>query len=288
MANLRAIRNRIRSVNSTQKITRAMKMVAAARLRRSQEAVSQSKAYQEKVRSLLAKLLPFVEDSVDPLLKRPQGNKRYLVVLSSDRGLCGAFNASLFRKVESALSQTEYETSLILIGKKAISYFRNQKDKIHHIVEDYWTDFDHQKAKNLCQNLTQDFLDGKVDRIEILYNEFQSVMTQKPKSLTLLPLQKEESQGAENDLEQEIDYLFEPGKAQIIQLLLPKAVEGSFYQANLHSLASEYGARMTAMDAATRNAGEMIDSLTLHMNRVRQAAITNELVEIISGAEAIQ
>ncbi|MEZ4705160.1 MAG: ATP synthase F1 subunit gamma [Bdellovibrionota bacterium] len=287
MANLQAIRNRIRSVQSTQKITRAMKMVAAARLRRSQEAVSQSRVYQEKVRELLSKLLASAGTDIDPLLESKEGKKRWIVVFSSDRGLCGAFNSSLFRKAEHMLRDETYETSLIVIGKKASAYFKQRKHKVETIVDSYWTDFSHQKSLELCQKLTQAFLEDQVSCIELLYNEFHSVMTQKPKNVTLLPLQQPKQEG-EEQLQSTADYLFEPGKTQIIKILLPKAIEGSFYQASLHSLASEYGARMTAMDAATRNAGEMIDSLTLHMNRVRQAAITNELVEIISGAEAIQ
>ena len=281
MANLRAIRNRIRSVKSTQKITRAMKMVAAARLRRAQERVMQSRPYQQKIEELFSRLAQSTNEH--PLLQKREVHKRLMFVIGSDRGLCGAFNSTLFRTVMRELNQSTVETWIVPIGRRASSFFTNRNVKIHENLKAFWTTFSHQSSWELVQKLMDDFIHKNFDQVDVYYNEFVSVMTQKPKKMTLLPITatKEEKQEV-------VNYTFKPNQTAILNALVPKAVDVRFYVACLNSLAGEFGARMTAMDSATRNAGEMIDTLTLNMNRVRQAAITNELVEIISGASAIQ
>lgn len=280
MANLRAIRTRIKSVKSTQKITKAMKMVAAARLRRAQEKVVQSRPYQTKIEELFARLAQ--STSEHPLLKKRDVQKRLVIIIGSDRGLCGAFNSTLFRMALRDLNQSSVETSVIPVGKRASSFFTARNVRIHENLRNFWSTFTHETSWDLVQKWIELYLSKQFDQIDLYYNEFVSVMTQKPKKITLIPVAPE----AKTD--EVIAYTFKPDQDTILKALVPKAIDIRFYLACLNSLAGEFGARMTAMDSATRNAGDMIDSLTLNMNRARQAAITNELVEIISGAAAIQ
>jgi F-type H+-transporting ATPase subunit gamma len=281
MANLRAIRNRIRSVKSTQKITKAMKMVAAARLRRAQEKVVQSTPYKLKIEELFVRLTQATTNH--PLLQKREVQKRLVVVMASDRGLCGAFNSTLFRTVMKDLKQSSVHTEVMPIGKRAAGFFASRNVKVFESRRDFWTGFDHAKSHELVQHLVGLFMNKTFDQIDVYSNEFISVMAQKPKLMTLIPIAPDVDKKAAP-----LNYIFKPDQATILNELVPKAIDIRFYVACLHSLAGEFGARMAAMDSATRNAGEMIDSLTLNMNRVRQAAITNELVEIISGAAAIQ
>ncbi|MCB1196884.1 MAG: ATP synthase F1 subunit gamma [Bdellovibrionota bacterium] len=288
MANLRDIRNRIKSVKSTEKITRAMKMVAAAKLRRAQEAATGSTPYQKKIDALLRELSQTVTGDVHPFLHQSDVKKRLLVIFSSDRGLCGGFNNNLFKQVHKNLRDSPVETDVVLIGKKAHGQFANKKYHVEIKVEDFWLQFDHPHAKKLFDQIGRLFLENKYQQVDIAYNDFVSVMSQVPSIKTLLPMTKAETKTAQaSQASPYKNYHFKPSEKAILQSLIPKALMSTFYGACLHSLAGEYGARMTSMDSASRNAGDMIDSLTLKMNRVRQAAITSELVEIISGAEAI-
>ena len=283
MANLRAIRNRIRSVKSTQKITKAMKMVAAARLRRAQDRVLQSRPYQEKIEEIFSRLTQSTTDH--PLLEKREVKKRLLIVVASDRGLCGAFNTGLFRAVMKDLEKSTVDTWVLPIGKRASTFFASRDVQVFEDHREFWNNFDHAKSKTLVEKLIRLFSKGDFDQIDVFNNEFISVMTQTPKKVGLIPISAEVSEGEQNSAS---NYTFKPDQKSILESLVPSAIDIRLYVAFLNSLAGEFGARMTAMDAATRNAGEMIDSLTLNMNRVRQAAITNELVEIISGASAIQ
>jgi len=260
-------------------------MVAAARLRRAQERVDQATPYAKTIYEILGGLRTQFLKSTFPLLQERNVKNCLLVVFSSDRGLCGAFNSGLFRRTEKEL-QTAIPKSLMLVGRKAHSYFSKKSYPIYKRVEGFWGNFSHEKACQLAKNLADGFVNGEFDQVEILYNEFTSVISQKPKLLRLIPFEQDPLQ--EQKDEPQTDFIYEPDKDSIIQALMPKAIEIRFYLGCLNSLASEYGARMTAMDSATRNAGDMIDSLTLNMNRARQANITRELVEIISGAEAIK
>ena len=281
MASLRVIRTRIKSVGSTQKITRAMKMVAAARLRRSQQAVEQSRPYSKKVEEILNSLLPSVPPNLHPFLEGREVKKRLLVVFSSDRGLCGSFNANLLRQADREM-KSEISTTSFVIGRKGAAFSTRRGWSLFKKVEGFWSSFSYLRSAEVVEELSDQFMKGAFDQIDLLFNEFHSVISQKPKLMTLLPLQILKS-----DAEMK-DYKFEPDVETIVRELIPRVIHVRFYGGCLNSLASEYGARMSAMDSATRNAGEMIDHLTLTMNRARQAAITKELVEIISGAEALK
>jgi F-type H+-transporting ATPase subunit gamma len=282
MANLRVIRKRIRSVGETQKITKAMKMVAAARFRRAQERVQQARPYAETLAAILRDLSSNLPEGTHPLLTTRAVRTRVLVVFSSDRGLCGGFNSNLFRAVERDLL-TGGPTKLVLIGRKAHLYFGRRKHEIHKKVEGFWQGFGHEKAQALADELGKEFLSGEFDQVDLYYNEFRSVMTQRPKKVTLLPLTVEGEGGAS-----EVSYLYEPNREEIVRELVPRAMEIRFFLPCLNSLAGEFGARMTAMGSATRNADEMIDRLTLTMNRARQAQITKDLSEIVTSAEAMK
>jgi F-type H+-transporting ATPase subunit gamma len=281
MATLRTIRKRIRSVHSTQKITKAMKMVAAARFRRAQAAVEGSRPYAAKADELLGALAPHVPVDVHPLLGARPVAKRLLVVMTSDRGLCGSFNASILRRAERELAGTE-PTLLLPLGKKAAAFAAKRRLEGPAAPEAFWGGFSYPRAEALAVSLANGYLDGAYDRVDLLYNEFVSVITQKVTLKTLLPVSVEAVEG------QGGDWIYEPSRDGIVRALVPKVLNVRFYAACLNSLASEFGARMTAMDSATRNAGEMIDRLTLHLNRARQATITKELMEIIGGAEALK
>jgi len=267
-------------VKSTQKITKAMKMVAAARLRRAQEKVVQSSPYKKKIEELFSRLAQSTTNH--PLLQKREVHKRLVIVMASDRGLCGAFNSTLFRTVMKDLNSSKVPTEVIPIGKRAASFFGNRNVTIYENLKNFWSTFDHTTSHEVVEKLIALYKDKGFDQIDVYYNEFVSVMTQQPTLMTLVPVVPGAVTG------EPINYTFKPDQATILNELVPKAIDIRFYLAALNSLAGEFGARMTAMDSATRNAGEMIDSLTLNMNRVRQAAITNELVEIISGASAIQ
>lgn len=264
-----------------------MKMVAAAKLRRAQESAEQSKPYAASINKLLQDLVAQGVGSEHPLLKSREVKKRLVVVFSSDRGLCGAFNSNLLRKVERDLIESPVPTELVLIGKKANSYFARKSFPIWKKIDAFWTNFSHASSSALAQELLDAFTTGTFDQVDLFYNEFISIMSQIPKIETFAPIMTGKSTKVEAVESAGAAPIFEPNKEAILKALLPKAVEVRFYQPCLQSLASEFGARMAAMDSATRNAGEMIDGLTLTMNRVRQANITRELVEIISGAEAV-
>jgi F-type H+-transporting ATPase subunit gamma len=285
MANLRAIRKRIKSVGETQKITKAMKMVAAARLRRAQERVEQARPYAATINSLLEDLAGSLPETIHPFLTRRPVKKRALVVFSADRGLCGAFNSNLFRAVEQEL-KGETPTTLILLGRKAQVYFGKRKTEIYRMADgEFWRQFTHEKAAALAADLGRGFLDGEFDRVDLLFSEFVSILAQRPKKVTLLPVA-----AAEGTMENpaETPYIYEPDREEIVRKLVPKAMEVRFSLSCLNSLASEHGARMSAMDFATKNAGEMIDELTLNVNRARQGQITRDLSEIVTSAEAMK
>ncbi len=257
-------------------------MVAAARLRRAQEKVIQSKPYKTKIEELFSRLTQSTTNHV--LLKKRDVQKRLVIVMASDRGLCGAFNSGLFRAVMRDLNKSSIPTWVIPVGKKASSFFTARGVKIQENLKGYWTTFNHETSHEVVLRLIELYKEKEFDQIDVYYNEFVSVMTQVPTLMTLMPV----APAAPVESATPVNYTFKPDQTTVLNELVPSAVDIRFYVAALNSLAGEFGARMSAMDSASRNAGEMIDSLTLNMNRVRQAAITNELVEIISGAAAIQ
>jgi len=270
-------------VKNTQQITKAMKMVAAARLRRSQERVVNARPYANQVRALLSSAAARTEQRSHPLLAERPVAKILLVLVTADRGLCGAFNANLIRAAQSYLAEHgDAQVSMMAIGRKGRDFFRRRPVPLiaEHVNIFAKLGFPHAQA--IAREISDLYAQGTVDAVDVLYNEFKSVMTQRLTLERYLPVKPiEPPPGATL-----IDYLYEQPAERIFNSLLPRYVEVEVYRALLESVAAEFAARMTAMDAATNNAAEMIDSLTLHMNRVRQASITKEIIEIVSGSAA--
>ncbi len=286
MPTLKAIRRRISSVRNTQQITKAMKMVSAAKLRRAQEAVERARPYAEKMVALLKNLSPRTSDATHPLLVGREENRLELIILTSDRGLCGGYNANLIRTAEGFLRThtPQGQVTLTVVGRKGADYFRSRNVEI----SDRYVNIGNRPLENLAGEMAEKtigrFLREESDGSYILYSRFQSALSQVPTVQKLIPVAK----GDEPEQEQAIEYLFEPSDQAVLSSLLPKVVEVTIYRALLEAVASEHGARMTAMESATTNAGDMISSLTLQMNRARQASITRELLEVVSTAEALK
>jgi F-type H+-transporting ATPase subunit gamma len=287
MASLKDLKNRIKSVKSTQKITKAMKMVAAAKLRRAQERAENSRPYSAKMAEIIASLaVGFKSDSANLLTGTGSNQKQLVIVATSSRGLCGGFNGSISRaanaKVNSLVAEGK-DVKIICLGRKGYDALKkNHKNRIIEVLEDLQKgQVAYAETKQVADKVIELFEAGQVDVATIFYNKFQSVISQKVTAQQLIPLEVPANQASAEV------YEFEPTEEQILTSLLPKNLAVQIYSAMLESQASEQGARMSAMDNATRNAGEMIKKLTLQYNRSRQAAITKELIEIISGAEAI-
>lgn len=282
MASLKAIRKRISSVRNTQQITKAMKMVAAAKLRRAQEAVVASRAYAEKLGEVVAGLASESSLREHPLVRERGAQGRVmLLVLTSDRGLCGGFNTNLLRQAEKFLAQPERTTVLGTIGRKAHDFYKRRSVEIvEHVTTGGTAPIE--LARDVVARAVARFMNEEVDAIYILFSRFRSAISQVPTVERLLPI--EAPAATDNPRE----YLFEPDRNAVIEDLLPRYVEVKVFQAVLESIASEQGARMTAMESASKNASEMIERLTLEMNRARQATITKELMEIVGGAEALK
>jgi F-type H+-transporting ATPase subunit gamma len=286
MATLKAIRKRIGSIRNTQQITKAMKMVAAAKLRRAQDAALRARPYAEKMAALLRNLSGRVSGEAHPLLTAREEKRVDLVLLTADRGLCGGYNANMIRAGEKFIQNRgrDKETNLILVGRKGVDYFRRRKIEAAERYLQTASIPAEQLADQLAQKVIVRFLGQETDAIYILYSHFRSALSQVPTLEKLIPV----ASAAEEDEGQPIEYLFEPGVEQLLSSLLPKIVEVGIFRALLEAAASEHGARMTAMDSATSNAAEIMGYLTLQMNRARQAAITKELLEVVSTAEALK
>jgi F-type H+-transporting ATPase subunit gamma len=301
LANLKAIRKRIGSVKNTQKITRAMKMVAGARLTRAQHRILALRPYAARTASVLREVTAVASHrardggEVDhPLLTLRQEKSVLLLVISSDRGLCGAFNTNILRAAERewrTRTKAGQNVQIAVIGRKGRDFFRRRNAPLFHVFEGVWDRLDFEQARGVARTVLSPFIAGSVDAILVVYNEFKSAMTQRVVAEALFPLAAvAPEEGVDSELKKddwEREFLFEPSKTALLERLVPMYVEVSLLRALLESMASELGARMTAMDAATKNASEMIDKLTLQYNRARQAAITTELMEIIGGAEAL-
>ncbi len=286
MASLKAIRRRIGSVRSTQQITKAMKMVAAAKLRRAQEAAVSSRPYAAKLEAMVAHLATRVGEDAHPLLRAPEAPQRSLVVLvTSDRGLCGGYNSSLGRIAETFLREQVGQTRIVSVGRKGADHLRRRGFTVEARHPMPTATDAAALAHDLAKTAGDLFVGGEIDAVHLVYGRFRSAIAQVPTVERLLPFERAASQAAEQP---QADYLFEPGANAIVGYLLPRLLEVHVLHGLLEAGASEQGARMTAMDSATRNASEMIDRLTLEMNRARQAAITKELMEIIGGAEALK
>lgn len=282
MAGVRDIRRRIRSVANMQQITKAMKMVAAAKLRRSQERVIASRPYAKQIQDVLARLAQAQTDVSHPLLEKRPVKKVGYILVTSDRGLCGGFNANLIRMTRGILEEKrDAEVGLVAVGRKGGDYFGRRNTEIITRFTGLGDNPDFNQAKRIAGEVMKMYISGELDEVYLIYSKFVSVLTQVPTVDKLLPIEPvEEKSGPE--------YIFEPSPQQMLERLLPKYVETRIYSALLESKASEQGARMTAMDSATENAKEMIDKLTLAMNRARQAAITKEISEIVGGAAALE
>lgn len=298
MPNLRDYRDRIKSVKSTKKITLAMKMVAASKLRRAQEQAEASQPYALSMSQMLSRLAAGVTiTSASPQLLAGTGSdqKHLLVIVTADRGLCGGFNAYITKEARLKIKELESqgkEVSLIFVGRKGYESLKREHEmKILHTFKDVFgkKKIDYARASEIAQFINAKFEDGAFDVCSMIYNEFQSVLVQKPQLSQLIPFQPAETKAENEDAlsTPKSPYDFEPNEEEILGKLLPRNLSIQIYSALLDSAAGEHAARMTAMDNATRNAGEMIDDLTLQYNRARQAYITKELIEIISGAEAL-
>jgi len=277
------IRRRIRSVKSTQQITKAMKMVSAAKLRRAQEAMFAARPYARKMLEVLNGLATRARPELHPLLEDRGDARMLLVVVTADKGLCGGFNANIIRTAARFVAQPHHQGKSIeldLVGRKGRDYFKRRAVKVRSEHVGVFQALRYATAQKIAQELIRAYTEREVDHVYLLYNEFKSVIQQRVVVEQLLPIERLALQPSEPA----IDYLYEPGAAQIFEAILPKHVEVQVWRALLESTAAEQGARMTAMDAATNNAGEMIDRLTLYMNKVRQAAITKEIIEVVSGA----
>ena len=298
MPSLKAIRNRIASVKSTQKITRAMKMVAAARLRRAQDAVLAARPYARHmagvVHDLVVRMTDDANDARHPLLAprsgAVKGGKLRLVVITSDRGLAGGYNSNLSRFAERTIIDEKPNFSsieLAIVGRKGKEYFRRRKPApIHKEYNGVQGDSALARSREIGADLSADFFAGEVDQVWVLYNEFKSAISQIPSVIKLLPLSAAKS--VSDGPRSLVDFVYEPSRGQVLETLLPLYLNVQLYQVMLEAVASEFGAKMSAMDNATTNAKEMISSLTLVFNRARQAAITKELMEIVGGAEALK
>ena len=286
MATLRDIQRRIRSVQSTQKITRAMKLVAAAKLRRAQERILSARPYATKMAELLGNLVSGT-DTGHPLMEQREGPRRQIVIITADRGLAGAFNTNVIRRaVELVRESSAAEVTLVVVGRKARDFFRRRATTIKRDMIGFWDRLAYNHAVELADYFMQQYLDSEVDEVVLLYNEFRSVTMQRPVRVQLLPIPHGEVEAAEGAAP--VDYIYEPSPEAILGDLLPRHVRMQVYRALMESLAGEYGARMTAMEAATKNAKEMIDVLTIQYNKARQEKITKELLDIVGGAEALK
>jgi F-type H+-transporting ATPase subunit gamma len=288
MPSLKALRKRISSVRSTQQITRAMKMVSAAKLRRAQEAAERARPYASKLTEMFSAVVADLGEDAHPLLARREEKRADLILITSDRGLCGAYNTNLIRLGMKYIGETPAEhVALFTVGRKGNDFMRRRG--IKPVTET--TGLGHlnltEVARDLGQQVMQRFADGETDAVYVVYSRFRSAIAQIPTLLPLLPVQRPEGADAATS-GPAVEYIFEPPRPELLGSLLPRYVQAMILQALLESNASEHAARMTAMDNATSNASDMMDRLTLQMNRARQATITTELMEIVSGAEALK
>jgi len=287
MATLREIKRRIGSIRSTQQITKAMKMVAAAKLRRAQENMFAVRPYAYKIKELIGDLMEQVTCFEDPLLEKRSVERTLLVVVTADRGLCGAFNSNIIRRAIREIEiHPQIETGLVTVGKKGNDFFAKRDYRIENRYLDVFNNLQFDRAKAIVNYLIEAFVSGKVDQVKIVYNEFKSVIQQRLVVEQFLPIIPQ--QMAVGEAGYRTDYIYEPSKEAILKALLPKHLNVQFWRVLLESFAAEQGARMTAMENATDNATELIYELTLQYNKARQAAITKEISEIVGGAEALK
>lgn len=297
MANLKEVRNRISSVSSTQQITKAMKMVSAAKLKRATNAIVQLRPYANKLKDLLSNLSSSLEDGSSPFLQQREPVRVLIVVVSSNRGLAGAFNTNVIKTANNLIADKYSDqlkagnVSIVAIGKKAQEFYERRKYNVIGNNTELYNELNFANASVITESIMEGFLKGEYDRVEIIYNHFRNAAVQYLITEQLLPVPKAEDKKEEVKKDEvkpaQVDYILEPSQAEIIEQLIPKNIKIQLYRAVLDSVASEHGARMTAMDKATENAGDLLKALKLSYNQARQAAITTELTEIVSGAAAL-
>lgn len=284
MSNMRDIKRRIRSIQSTQQITKAMKTVSAAKLRKTQGNLIAARPYSDKLAEVANRLLGEMGDYKNALFEQREGDRVAYLVMTGDRGLAGGYNANAIRTAEQAIkSKTDEDGIIIAIGRKGRDYFRRRNYEILQEYLDLGDDPHYIQARELAREMVSIFLRGKVDKIYLVYTHFYSAIRHEPEIKQFLPLEVDSPEGSK----EETEYIYEPAKREVLDQLIPRSLEVLMYRALLETKASEHGARMAAMDAASNNAGEMIDQLTLSFNRARQAAITREISEIVGGAAAL-
>jgi len=286
MPSLIDLRRRVRAVKSTQQITKAMKMVAASKLRRAQDRILNARPYALQMLRVLNSLASRVDPSLHPLLAQSAvegGGRPLLIVITSDKGLCGSFNTNIVKTAGSHIAgHASRDVALALVGRKGRDFFRRRGFEVRFEAVNIFGDLHYEHAHDIGQAAIDDFVSGAVATVYLVYNEFKSVMQQRVVIERLLPIPRLEELAPADAT----DYLYEPAAETIFGELLPRHVDVQVYHALLESAAAEQAARMTAMDAATKNSSEMIEQLTLYMNKVRQAAITREIIEVVSGAQA--
>ena len=291
MASLIDLRRRIRAVKSTQQITKAMKTVAASKLRRAQERIVGARPFARHMLAVLNSLALRVDPALHPLLApiedRPAAAPTLLIVVTADKGLCGSFNSTLLRRASARVAEVDREVALGLVGRKGRDFFVRRGFDVRYEDVNLFADLRYTHAQAVARAAIEQFSAGSARDVHLIYNEFKSVLQQRVVVERLLPIPRFEEDPAETPATAPAGHLFEPTPREIFGDLLPRHVETQIFRALLESAAAEHAARMTAMDAATRNAGEMIDQLTLYMNKMRQATITRELIEVVSGAEAL-
>jgi F-type H+-transporting ATPase subunit gamma len=292
MANVRDFRTRIRSVKSTQQITRAMYLVAAAKMRRAQERIVAVRPYALKMLEVLSSLAARAEAAKHPLLARREERRVIVLIIASDKGLCGSFNTNILNRARTFLDELRdrEDVQVDLVGRKARDWFKRRAYKVRRVEVDLLKALDVPKVREVALELVRGFTAQEYDAVYMIYNEFKSIMQQRPVVERLLPIPLEIFEQKHQDAGPTTpeDYIYEPDDKSLFDRLLPRHVGTQVYRALLESGAAEQGARMTAMNNATRNASDMIDALTLQMNKIRQAAITKEILEVVGGAEALK
>ena len=284
MANLKDIRDRIKSVKSIQKVTKAMKMVAAAKFRKAQERMEQARPYTHRLTEVIHHLLPDIDRELLPLLDIREIQRVGYIVVTSDRGLAGSFNTNVLKKAQQEIDEIgKQKVDLFCIGKKAIDHFKRRNYNIVQSHIEFWNDLDFPHAMKMSEGIISHFINGEVDEIHVVYNEFVNIATQSIQSERLLPLEYDDK-----DRIAHVDRLYEPSKEKLVRSLIPRHLNIQMWKYLLESYASEQAARMVAMENATENAEDMIKDLSLEFNKARQASITKEMLEIVSGAEALK
>ena len=291
MANLKEVRNRIVSVSSTQQITKAMKMVSAAKLKRATNAIVQLRPYANKMKEILTNLSANMEQSNSPFVQEREPNKVLVIVVSSNRGLAGAFNMNVIKAANNLITKQYIEqynkglVDIIAIGKKVQEFYEKRRYKVIGNNNELYSELTFENVSKVADTVMELFANGEYDRVELVYNQFKNAAVQILRTEQLLPI--ECTIAAHLSASKQVDFIFEPSQKSIVEELIPKSIRVQLYKAVLDSHASEHGARMTAMDKATENAGDLLKALKLSYNQARQAAITTELTEIVSGAAAL-